>query len=63
MDRPCVALTGSPMDGYEVWGPFESTDAAAAWAEQRVPFIGFVTVMYLQSPEDHPVRVNPDIPA
>jgi len=51
-----VALTGSPSTGYEIWGPFPTIDAAAKWAEDRSPFIGYVTVMEMKLPEAHPVR-------
>lgn len=40
--------------GVKLWGPYTTMRAAVEWVEKRQPFIGPVTIMPVESPENFP---------
>jgi hypothetical protein len=31
-----LIVNGDPLDGFSYWGPFETADAATAWANREI---------------------------
>jgi hypothetical protein len=48
---PYVAVTGSPLNGFQLYGPFDTVDQAVEWAESKAPMLGPCTVMPLEKAE------------
>lgn len=54
MSRPGLSavLTGTPVDGFEIIGPFKQPEYAADWADEWVPDLDW-WVVPLQSTEEY----------
>jgi len=52
MSELYVAASGSLLNGFKLYGPFESVEAAIAWCEQQGPFHGTWLVLPVKSSLD-----------
>lgn len=50
-----AVATGSLLDKFRFYGPFDTIDDAVAWVEPRQPFLGPVTVVEIANPESYPI--------
>lgn len=57
-----AVVQGSVIDGYKFWGPFTTVRSAVEWADKLKAFLGFISVVPIQNPEEFPVSINEEAP-
>lgn len=50
-NRAVIVIDGSPVDGYNFTGPFESAEHASEWAENNIKEQSWWTA-FVDTPED-----------
>lgn len=56
MNENYVVVTGTPVEGFSIWGPFRDVEAAKAWVGTRVDDW---VVVKLDRPEESTYTVMP----
>jgi hypothetical protein len=57
-----AVVQGSVIDGYKFWGPFPTIRQAVSWADKYQTFLGFISIVSIESPDKFPVKLNEEAP-